>query len=121
MFGFQPIETPAMENLTTLTNKYGEEGDQLVFILDGGYQRHEKSFNNEFQTATFSGQKKQNLLKPFIITTPSGYLIECYVDMDARWNDDIILREILATDRYFRSIIRPNDYFFLDRYILLNS
>ena len=30
-YGFQPLETPAMENLTTLTGKYGEEGDQLLF------------------------------------------------------------------------------------------
>jgi len=36
-FGFAPIETPAMENLSTLTGKYGEEGDQLVFkILNNG-------------------------------------------------------------------------------------
>jgi histidyl-tRNA synthetase len=36
-FGFQPLETPAMENLSTLTGKYGEEGDQLLFkILDSG-------------------------------------------------------------------------------------
>jgi histidyl-tRNA synthetase len=28
-YGFQPIETPAMENLISLTGKYGEEGDQL--------------------------------------------------------------------------------------------
>ena len=36
-YGFQPLETPAMENLTTLTGKYGEEGDQLLFkILDNG-------------------------------------------------------------------------------------
>ena len=35
--GFQPIETPAMEALTTLTGKYGEEGDQLIFkILNNG-------------------------------------------------------------------------------------
>lgn len=35
--GFQPLETPAMENLDTLTGKYGEEGDQLLFkILDNG-------------------------------------------------------------------------------------
>ena len=35
--GFQPIETPAMENLSTLTGKYGEEGDQLIFrILNNG-------------------------------------------------------------------------------------
>jgi histidyl-tRNA synthetase len=30
-FGFQPLETPAMENLQTLTGKYGEEGDKLLF------------------------------------------------------------------------------------------
>ncbi|MFZ6013428.1 MAG: histidine--tRNA ligase [Bacteroidota bacterium] len=37
LFGFQPLETPAMENLSTLTGKYGEEGDQLLFkILDSG-------------------------------------------------------------------------------------
>src|SRR5688572_32031697 len=36
-FGFQPLETPAMENLTTLTGKYGDEGDQLLFkILNSG-------------------------------------------------------------------------------------
>lgn len=36
-FGFVPIETPAMENLATLTGKYGEEGDQLIFkILNNG-------------------------------------------------------------------------------------
>lgn len=36
-FGFLPIETPAMENLSTLTGKYGDEGDQLIFkILNNG-------------------------------------------------------------------------------------
>ena len=32
-YGFQPLETPAMENLSTLTGKYGEEGDQLLFKI----------------------------------------------------------------------------------------
>lgn len=32
-YGFQPIETPAMESLSTLTGKYGDEGDQLIFKL----------------------------------------------------------------------------------------
>lgn len=36
-FGFQAIETPSIENLSTLTGKYGEEGDQLLFkILNSG-------------------------------------------------------------------------------------
>jgi histidyl-tRNA synthetase len=33
LYGFQQIETPAMENITTLTGKYGEEGDQLIFKI----------------------------------------------------------------------------------------
>jgi histidyl-tRNA synthetase len=36
-YGYVPIETPAMENLSTLTGKYGEEGDKLLFkILNSG-------------------------------------------------------------------------------------
>jgi histidyl-tRNA synthetase len=36
-YGFQPIETPAMENISTLTGKYGDEGDKLIFkILNSG-------------------------------------------------------------------------------------
>lgn len=37
VYGYQPIETPAMENLSTLLGKYGEEGDKLLFrILNSG-------------------------------------------------------------------------------------
>ncbi|MEX2511974.1 MAG: histidine--tRNA ligase [Cyclobacteriaceae bacterium] len=37
LFGYVQLETPAMENLATLTGKYGEEGDQLLFkILNSG-------------------------------------------------------------------------------------
>jgi histidyl-tRNA synthetase len=36
-YGFQPLETPTMENLSTLTGKYGDEGDQLLFkVLNSG-------------------------------------------------------------------------------------
>ena len=37
LYGFQPLETPAMEHLDTLMGKYGEEGDKLIFkILNNG-------------------------------------------------------------------------------------
>ena len=37
LYGFQPLETPAMENTSTLLGKYGEEGDRLIFkILNNG-------------------------------------------------------------------------------------
>ncbi|MCC6186622.1 MAG: histidine--tRNA ligase, partial [Chitinophagaceae bacterium] len=45
--GFQPIETPSMENLNTLMGKYGEEGDRLIFkILNNGLNdpnKHDKT------------------------------------------------------------------------------
>ncbi len=37
LYGFMPIETPSMENLSTLMGKYGEEGDKLLFkVLNSG-------------------------------------------------------------------------------------
>ena len=37
LYGYSPIETPAMENLSTLLGKYGEEGDKLLFkVLNSG-------------------------------------------------------------------------------------
>lgn len=37
LYGYKPIDTPAMENLSTLMGKYGEEGDRLIFrILNSG-------------------------------------------------------------------------------------
>ena len=37
LYGFQPLETPALENLDTLMGKYGEEGDRLIFkIINNG-------------------------------------------------------------------------------------
>ncbi|HET9746817.1 MAG TPA: histidine--tRNA ligase [Chitinophagaceae bacterium] len=43
LYGFQPLETPAMENLETLMGKYGDEGDKLIFkILNNGLDNPEK-------------------------------------------------------------------------------
>ncbi len=46
-YGYLPIETPAMENLSTLMGKYGDEGDKLIFkILNSG--EYIKSFTDKF-------------------------------------------------------------------------
>ncbi|MBL7702733.1 MAG: histidine--tRNA ligase [Ferruginibacter sp.] len=43
LYSFQPLETPAMENLETLMGKYGEEGDKLIFkILNNGLDHENK-------------------------------------------------------------------------------
>lgn len=62
-YGFVQIETPAMENLATLTGKYGEEGDQLIFkILNNGdflaKADHEAISTMDSKRTAFSISKK---------------------------------------------------------------
>ncbi len=53
LYGFQQIETPAMENLSTLMGKYGEEGDKLLFkILNSGDFLHGMTPDEMTSTST---------------------------------------------------------------------
>ena len=46
LFGFEQIETPTMENRETLTGKYGEEGDRLIFnVLNSGDYLNKADYN----------------------------------------------------------------------------
>lgn len=57
LYGFRQIETPAMEQLATLTGKYGEEGDRLIFkILNSGDFLNKVS-EADFQNAQENGSK----------------------------------------------------------------
>lgn len=52
LYGFQPLETPAMENIDTLMGKYGDEGDKLIFkILNNGLDNKakEKQIREDFE------------------------------------------------------------------------
>ncbi len=54
LYGFAPIETPAMENLSTLMGKYGEEGDRLVFkILNSGNFLENTNLTKGYKELTF--------------------------------------------------------------------
>ena len=56
LYGFRQIETPSMENLSTLMGKYGEEGDKLLFkILNSG------DFLRGIDTAEFTGEGSPKL------------------------------------------------------------
>lgn len=64
LFGFQPIETPSMENITTLTGKYGEEGDQLIFkILNSRIHEHKNKdlLLKEFELSLGSSRNSEEL------------------------------------------------------------
>jgi hypothetical protein len=55
LYGFQPLETPAMENLDTLMGKYGEEGDKLIF----------KILNNGLDNPAKTGARPKKILKKY--------------------------------------------------------
>ncbi len=65
LYGYLPIETPAMENLSTLLGKYGEEGDKLLFrILNSGDYLN-KIPKEKFQSRWLSGPSTSEI-SPFI-------------------------------------------------------
>ena len=51
-FGFLPIETPSIENLSTLTGKYGSEGDQLLFKILLRGEKFKKALKNSNENST---------------------------------------------------------------------
>lgn len=53
-FGYQPLETPAMENLSVLTGKYGAEGDQLLYKIINSGDFLSKSSETDFQNGSKS-------------------------------------------------------------------
>ncbi len=63
LYGFAPLETPAMENMETLMGKYGEEGDKLIFkILNNGLNDDKKKdkVSEAFQNV-LNGKNDKNL------------------------------------------------------------
>lgn len=64
LFGFEAIETPAMENIGTLTGKYGDEGDQLIFkILNSRIHEHKNKelLKKEFDLSLESSRNSEEL------------------------------------------------------------
>lgn len=76
LFGYEPIETPSIENITTLTGKYGEEGDQLIFkILNSRLHESKKKdvllneFEKTLKSAYNSGELTEKALR-YDLTVP---------------------------------------------------
>lgn len=64
LFGYSPIETPSMENITTLTGKYGDEGDQLIFkILNSRIHesKNKEALKKEFDLSLESSRNSEEL------------------------------------------------------------
>ena len=71
--------------------------DQLALVAEGTYLYCEKSANNKIQRLLYSGIKKRPHIKPFIVCTTTGYIINAFDPYPAVDNDVKILTNILKT------------------------
>ena len=77
LFGFQQIETPAMENRETLTGKYGEEGDRLIFsVLNSGDYLSNTSINETTKSTSLTPLISDKALR-YDLTVPfARYVVQ---------------------------------------------
>ncbi len=69
-YGYAPIQTPAMENMETLTGKYGEEGDRLIFkILNSGDYLSKADIDKKTTLKSLTNQISEKALR-YDLTVP---------------------------------------------------
>ena len=69
-YSYTPIQTPAMENIETLTGKYGDEGDRLIFkILNSGDYFSKVNFDNSANSKSLTKQISEKGLR-YDLTVP---------------------------------------------------
>lgn len=77
IFGYLPIETPSMENSSTLMGKYGEEGDRLIFqILNSGDYLKNVDFNSDLVSKKMISKISDKALR-YDLTVPfARYVVQ---------------------------------------------
>ena len=65
-------------NSQIATELFCTNKDQFIIIADGTYCYCQKSSNNFFQRKTYSVQKKQHLVKPFVVTASNGRIVDIF-------------------------------------------
>jgi histidyl-tRNA synthetase len=76
LYGFEPLETPAVENIETLMGKYGDEGNQLIFkILKRGEKLSEAVDAEDPQPGINSPQSLSDLALRYDLTVPLARVV----------------------------------------------
>ena len=94
---------------------FDASNEQLILVADGTYCYCQKSSNNAFQRKTWSTHKGRHLVKPFVICTSDGHILDIYGLFEATTNDASILSTILSEDKSLSALLKENDIFLLDR------
>ena len=89
--------------------------EQLLIVTYGTYCFIQKSANNYFQRVSYSSQKRQHLVKPFVVTSLNGRIIDIFGINEAIKNDAKILLDIMQDKNGLSSILREGDVILLDR------
>ncbi|MEP6900557.1 MAG: ATP phosphoribosyltransferase regulatory subunit, partial [Actinomycetota bacterium] len=95
-YGFEPLETPAVENLETLTGKYGEEGNQLMFRI---LKRGEK-------LDASSGENLADLALRYDLTVPLARVVANYRNELPRFFKRYQIQPVWRADRPARGRYR---------------
>ena len=102
-FGFLPIETPSIEKLSTLTGKYGDEGDQLLFKLLKRGAKFEQALNQASKSEGISDHQFSEEALRYDLTVPfARYVVQHLNDIlfllkDTKYNlfgEQIDLKEV---------------------------
>lgn len=74
-YGFEPLETPAVENLETLMGKYGEEGNQLIYKILKRGEKLEAALGEDPQSAIPNPQSLSDLALRYDLTVPLARVV----------------------------------------------
>lgn len=102
-------------NTKIATELLGIKPNEFAIISDGTYLYCQKSRDNTFQKKTWSVQKKSNLVKPFVLCSTDGYIIDVVGPYPAVDNDATIMQHVLKSNKELRTLIRSNDHIIIDR------
>lgn len=74
-YGFEPLETPAVENLETLMGKYGEEGNQLIFRILKRGEKLDEALASENPHSAFCNPQLADLALRYDLTVPLARVV----------------------------------------------
>src|SRR5438105_7402529 len=69
-YGFEPLETPAVENIETLMGKYGDEGNQLIFKILKRGEKLKESRESGVESPESDGSRLADLALRYDLTVP---------------------------------------------------
>lgn len=74
-YGFEPLETPAVENIETLTGKYGEEGSQLIFKILKRGEKLDEALDSENPRSAIRNWQLADLALRYDLTVPLARVV----------------------------------------------